>query len=61
VEDSEYESQRKERMIARGFSEEEHSHSRTHSHDEGGDVDMAISESDNSVGWLFGDDEPRSV
>lgn len=61
VEDSEYESQRKERMIARGFSEEEHSHSHTHSHDEEGDVDMAISESDNSVGWLFGDDEPRSV
>ena len=57
VEDPEYESQRKERMVARGFQEEEHSH--THDHE--GDVDMSTSESDNNVGWLFGDDEPHSV
>lgn len=57
VEDQDYESQRKERMIARGFHEEEHSHT----HDEEGDVDMSVNEGDNNVGWLFGDDEPRPV
>eukprot|EP00026_Physarum_polycephalum_P008224 Phypoly_transcript_08303.p1 GENE.Phypoly_transcript_08303~~Phypoly_transcript_08303.p1 ORF type:complete len:364 (+),score=49.93 Phypoly_transcript_08303:35-1093(+) len=61
VEDPEYESQRKERMIARGFTEEEHTHSHARSHSEEGDVDMGVSESDNNVGWLFGDDEPRPV
>jgi hypothetical protein len=66
VEDPEYETSRKERMLARGFHEEEnatspHSHDHEHPHESDGDVDMSVSESDNSVGWLFSDDEPHSV
>lgn len=61
VEDPEYESERKERMIARGFNEDIHDH--THEDDdvdmglcghESGDAEMSGDECDN-VGFLFGD------
>jgi len=65
VEDQEYETQRKERMIARGFHEEGHDHAYDAVDANEGldndDVDMSVNESDNSVGWLFNDDEPHSV
>jgi len=63
VEDSEYESQRKERMIARGFHEEEaeeglviEEHNHNHRLDEDGDVELDAGDVDDSVGWLFDDD-----